>query len=346
MANSRQITLGVLASVSYCLVNLILNILNGWLFLRSPFRFPLSLTVIHMCSGYFITAALFRFRPCAPELFVMQKVPNTFEASKKMMILGFLSGANIALNNVSLLYINVALNQIVKAFNPVLIAMCDVGFRGVRYRANVWMGLLAITTGVVLTVLNNPQFQLIGFLCCMGSSVASAVQTTLAEQSMTEDLKLDANNFLYHTSMWSGLSVLPLALLRDFDVFAQQIQLSAPWLILMVVVTTVLGFLNNLTLLMCIKLTGGSYSAVVGNAKIILIILVQQALWPEDARQLKPVHWMGMSLTVLSFAGLSVLKYRAHQQAAPKIEADLLAGDEDQGDIEIGRVSTAVSNRC
>ena len=308
LANDNVI--GATSCVAYCVVNLVLNVLNGWIFLRSPFRFPLSLTVLHMVVGYFITAGLFRARGKACEVFVQQKIPPSGEFTRRLVLLGALSGINIALNNVSLLYINVALNQIVKAFNPVLIAISDVLIRGHMYKCRVWVGFLCITFGVMCTVFNNPQFHINGFVFCTGSSVAAAIQTTLAEHVMTDDVKLDANNFMYYTSLWSALCILPVAIVFDSDVFFMQMFANTHWFIFMIFITSFLAFLNNITLLLCIKFTSGAYSGVVGNVKIVMIVLVQQVLWPEDARQLHAIHWFGMALTIASFAVLSFIKYR------------------------------------
>ena len=301
---------GTAACVAYCVVNLFLNVLNGWIFLRSPFRFPLSLTVLHMVIGYFITAGLFRSRAKACELFVQQTVPKNNEMTRRLAVLGLLSGLNIALNNVSLLYINVAMNQIIKAFNPVLIAICDVLVRGHNYSFNVWFGFACITLGVVCTVVNNPQFHMYGFMFCSGSAVAAGIQTTLADVIMTEDIKLDANNFMYYTSLWSAIFILPLAVVADIDVFLEQLFSNTGWFAVMILTTSILAFLNNLTLLLCIKLTSGAFSGVVGNIKIVMIVAVQQLLWPEDARELQLIHWLGIVLTVVSFGGLSMVKYR------------------------------------
>eukprot|EP00995_Heteronema_vittatum_P013555 NODE_975_length_1115_cov_355.222326_g674_i0.p1 GENE.NODE_975_length_1115_cov_355.222326_g674_i0~~NODE_975_length_1115_cov_355.222326_g674_i0.p1 ORF type:complete len:166 (-),score=41.47 NODE_975_length_1115_cov_355.222326_g674_i0:436-933(-) len=125
---------------------------------------------------------------------------------------------------------------------------------------------------------------------------------------MTEDLKLDVNNFLYYTSLWSAASIGPLALYWDFELFMLQIQEHAALLAFMVGLTSVLAFLNNATLLLCIKFTSGTYSGVVGNVKIIMIIIAQQLLWPEDARELRMINWFGMVLTIGSFSLLTCSK--------------------------------------
>ena len=84
-----------------------------------------------------------------------------------------------------------------------------------------------------------------------------------------------------------------------------------------------------------IKLRERKKTKKTGNLKVLLVVGLHYALWPGDARSLSALHCVGVGLTLLSFADLSVLRFSAAVEgrmgAGPAAkEKEKMTGEEGQ----------------
>eukprot|EP00667_Euglena_gracilis_P015935 EG_transcript_16617 len=305
---------------AYCAVGVALCLLNGWLFLRSPMKFPWTLTVFHMATMFSLTVTLSRAsRLCGKEWFVLQDLPA--DSSEFLRpALGALVAINIGLNNFSLQFINAAMNQIVKAAMPVTTAFLSSTFLKKEVGCRSWTGLVGISVGIALTCFQNPHFQGFGVLLCCGSMTAGSVQLTAAEM-LLQNTKLDALSFVYQTSLWSVLCLLPIAAIVDFETFVAQLHANPGIVLAVVAVTSLLAFLNTVLMYATVSYTSSSFCCVASCVKLLATIVLQNVLFPADSRHLRPQHALGAAVTIACFCFLSSRQF-AKPPAAPPPSVD------------------------
>eukprot|EP00668_Euglena_longa_P018259 GGOE01022806.1.p1 GENE.GGOE01022806.1~~GGOE01022806.1.p1 ORF type:complete len:328 (-),score=101.56 GGOE01022806.1:355-1338(-) len=292
----------------YCAVGVMLSILNGWLFLHTPMKFPWTMTVFHMATMFLMTVTLNRGTAlCGKELFTLHELPADSCAFLRQM-LGVLVAINIGLNNFSLQFINAAMNQIIKAAMPVTTALLAKAFLQREVGLRSWTGLVGISLGIAVTCFQNPHFQSFGVLLCCGSLIAGSVQLTAAEK-LLRNTKLDSLSFVYQTSLWSLLFLLPIATSVDLHTFIVQFRIRPAAVSEVVVITSLLAFLNVVLMYATISCTSSTFTCVASCVKLLATIVLQNILFPVDNQNLEPHHIIGATMTIVCFCFLSTLQF-------------------------------------
>eukprot|EP00668_Euglena_longa_P032373 GGOE01041689.1.p1 GENE.GGOE01041689.1~~GGOE01041689.1.p1 ORF type:complete len:347 (+),score=86.49 GGOE01041689.1:43-1041(+) len=306
---------GCAVCLLYCACGATLSLLNGWLFLKTPMKFPWTMTLCHMVCMFSLVKAL---AACKLQYVELQEVP---EDSPRfgMPLLGMLTAANIGLNNSSLLFINAAMNQLIKALMPLSIAIISGHFLRRQHEAKVWFGYIFIAVGVVLTCFNNPNFNSTGVLLCLGSLAAGSFQLTAAE-AFLQGFHFNPFSYVSHTSMWSALTLAPFALAIDVPVFLEQVARDRWGTGLAVVSTSVMAFLNTILLCATVAMTSSTFAGVSGNVKVVVVVLLQHAIWPSDTRVLHTHHLIGALTTVVCYCYLSLLQFSGKVNPDPVLE--------------------------
>ena len=103
---------------SYLGLNSFLNLLNRWALGLHGLRFPLIMTAAHMIFGSVVLL---------PTMLLMDGYRGTHLANwrkdwKALIFIGAVNGPQIALNNASLVSIELSLNQVIRAGIPVCVA--------------------------------------------------------------------------------------------------------------------------------------------------------------------------------------------------------------------------------
>lgn len=309
-------------SVAFLVTNALLNIINGYLFSSTDFKFPLFLTMMHAVIGFFYAYVVTSVQ-C--EGLTIQRM--VFEKNwKNMSILtlqGVLFALNVSFNNMSLMFINVTLNQIVKASNPVVTAiLCMIVFRR-TYSWQYWLGLLAIVCGVVMSVYGNPHFDSFGFFLVCSSVFVACCMVVVSEKIM-EGLRMDPINFLMNTAPQIAISIMPFSIARELTGIIEFSHNSVWRLIFILVITGSIAFLYNISHYSLIKLTGSVYSTVMGNFKIALLIILAEIIFYDPDKRLSILNQLGILLTVASFSLISWLKHKEKiHQRLQELEDDM-----------------------
>jgi len=312
----------VVICLLYCVCGTSLSLINGWLFLRSPMRFPITMTTFHMIT-VFALAHLVRLIDgmLGLQWVTLSDLPPEAPPYTKPM-LGALAAANIGLNNCSLLFLNAAMNQLVKATMPLSAALFSGYFLQRRYSGRSWLGFCGIATGVSLACFNNPHANVIGVALCVGSLGTGTGQLILAEK-FTQSHKVDALSYAMHTALWSAVALAPFAMMFDLGVFVNQVALAPGPTAVAVGVTSALAFANNFLLYATVASSSSAFAGVVGNLKVVCVIVLQHVLWPSDAQEMELAHYVGAVMTIVCFCYLSLLQF------LPETKADVSREMED-----------------
>lgn len=115
----------------------------------------------------------------------------------KIFLLAAIFGGSIYLGNASLRFLPISFNQMVGATTPFFTALLAFIMLGTVERYEVYIALIPIVAGVMVSSGGEPQFHLIGLIVCLLSTAARALKSVLQSllMSNTEE-KLDSLNLL------------------------------------------------------------------------------------------------------------------------------------------------------
>ena len=267
--------LGVAAS--WVLVNTFLNF-AGRIFLSRDgcaFPAPFVYTECHMLACILYAAVVVGRRR---EKSALVDAPRAAMVDHLgvFLALGFCNGLSIALNNTSLRYLSVGLNQIIKACVPLPTAVLQRLVLSVPITTQQATALLLVVSGAVVVcggLTPSPTVSW-GILAAVASALLTALRSTLAAK-MLRGGRFDVEEVLLYESLVSLVVLAPFAAsqMRDFWVYSR-IWWNMPDAIVGLLLTSAAAVLyNHLTLRMVRSLlpTTVNLLSTVRQAALIVI---------------------------------------------------------------------------
>jgi len=310
-------------------LNLALNFFNKWLMTNTGFKFPLFYTMFHMIAGFIGSGTLMYFAGVAE----IRKEHLT-KFGGPILLLSVFFVVNIATNNWSLLYIGLSINQIVKSALPLPTVAFSLAFEGKSYTRQEYATLAVILLGCVMAVWNNPQFHMGGFLLVLTSTIAVAAWTISTSLMLGEQAKesgLNAYNLTFYVSVPSFFILLAafyffeharLVTWMASDTTGERFGKVIRYIML----GSSMAFAYNVFHFLLIKYTSSLTSVVMGNVKIIAVVLLSVMLM-EQGKNVSFLNVLGFLVSGVGFAMYSSIKYRG--AAAKEAGYEEVKGDDD-----------------
>ena len=158
------------------------------------FRFPMLLTAAHMIFGSVVLL---------PAMMLMDGYRGTHRANlrkdwKALLFIGAVNGPQIALNNASLVSIELSLNQVIRAGIPVCVACCAFCLER-RVPTEIGAAYLLLVTLSVMCVMftGKEHGELFGIAMCLTSVLMQSAQMSLSGKLMSG--KLDSFQLNFYT---------------------------------------------------------------------------------------------------------------------------------------------------
>jgi len=300
-AISCQQILKVSAVVAgYLVFNTSINLFNRYCLGMYGFKFPITVTVCHFAFAFFALTPLMLGVPS----YQQQHREAWARDWKGFLATGVFTAINVAFNNSSLVYLSLSMNQVITASMPVLtcaFAIC--------IEKNYWpnrpqtVGIFPICVGVMLAVYEEANNEVTGVVLCMIATVANALRTALS--SFLLQSKLDVFSMTWYTGPVSALVLLPVALMQEYsDITKYAVQNPLPTLGILGF-GSMLALVYNVILFLTIKTLTGVTMNVMGNVKIILLLVMSRVALGE----LSEVDVKMATGVILTFVGFFVYSY-------------------------------------
>lgn len=269
-------------------LNISLSLWNKWLFAVDHFRFPIyiimtGLVVTFLCSALLLLAGMGR----RPSWALLRSEWGLLLAASCS------HGVATALENVSIEYISISLNQVIKATAPALTMACSFLFEGKRYRTRMMVITACLVVGAICTTFRNPSFDMLGFLASLASMLLGVMRVMINSRQL-HTLDIDPIALTVLTALPAALSlVIPFALfeLHDFIEFLRMEDSYHYLLVVLLMNFVAVAYIFSGLLL--IKLTSAHYSQVIASLKVVLLVLISMQVF-------------GVSFTGLNLVGLVV----------------------------------------
>mmetsp|Transcript_22354 Transcript_22354/g.35915 ORF Transcript_22354/g.35915 Transcript_22354/m.35915 type:complete len:363 (-) Transcript_22354:109-1197(-) len=325
--------------VMCCGMSVGFSVYNKYLF-SGPIPAPILVTSTHRMFAF--VGAFMIWMLASPSFYTRMKIEENPQMLKQILLIpvGFIM--NIGMNNLSLQYTTLALNQLIRAFSPVSIAITSFFIEGKVQSVAKGASLSVLVAGVFLGVFSSPDFEIVGVLICAASLAGQSLSIVMTAYVMGGTrVKLAPWDVLLYATLPTLLVLLPWAYsLGEFDVMTQAIELHGIERIVgLIIAGGCLAFSYNVACVVFIRLTSSVYYGVTGGFRSALAIVISFFLFPQR------ITMLGIVGTVLAMAAFTANSYFTMKEKLaekndvpkPSEQRKLLDEEEDEEAIPVSR---------
>eukprot|EP00325_Prymnesiales_sp_UTEX-LB-985_P006905 CAMPEP_0174707490 /NCGR_PEP_ID=MMETSP1094-20130205/9988_1 /TAXON_ID=156173 /ORGANISM="Chrysochromulina brevifilum, Strain UTEX LB 985" /LENGTH=374 /DNA_ID=CAMNT_0015905877 /DNA_START=24 /DNA_END=1148 /DNA_ORIENTATION=- len=274
----RSMPFRVGVASAYLLLNTSLNMLNRWALGQYRFRFPILLTAAHMLFGSVVMLPMMMIK----EGYRGTHMSNWRKDWKALLFIGAVNGPQIALNNASLISIELSLNQVIRAGIPVCVA-CFAFCLERRVPTEIGLAyLLLVTLSVMCVVFTGHEHgELFGVGMCALSVMMQSAQMSLSGRLMSG--KLDSFQLNFYTGPVAFAVLVMMEMTMHHEAagllrFAVHKPLPTTFIVLG---GCCLALMYNVVLMQAVRTFSSVGTAVLGNFRTVLLIFASAMLLGE-----------------------------------------------------------------
>jgi len=235
------------------------------------------------------------------------------------MLLSSLFVINITCNNASLVHLSLSVNQIVKSCVPLPTLILSVAFerdangKPKSYSCGVLASLLATVLGSVLAVYGNPEASPFGLVLVIISTLAVALWSVISATLLGPASGLNSINLTWYASILSGIILLFCWSVSKERVATQAFLEAKPGAAAVIICAgSITAFAYNLVHFALIKVTSALTTAVAGNLKILLTIILSMFFFEKRATAL---NFVGFAIFFIGVVWYSAVTYQSKMKA-------------------------------
>ncbi|KAG2499852.1 hypothetical protein HYH03_002143 [Edaphochlamys debaryana] len=285
---------------------------NKWTLSIYGFHFPIALSIAHQAFS-FLALAPFMLTKHNREL----HLPTITKQWPGLLFVSVCFAINIGLNNISLLSISLSLNQVIRASIPVFTAIGSVMIEAKPPSRQEFLSLLVLVGGVAIAVYegSSTKSSFWGIVLCLIGTMCNGLMMSSIGRLLTE--KLDVLRLTFYTAPVAGFVLLPFFNRLEAESFQDYKGHGSTWIGILL-----LGCLNallyNLIHSLVIKVTSSVTTTVIGEMKIVLILLLSAVVLGEsDVWTVKLM--VGTTTAILGFCMYSHARLHGQSMGPPVI---------------------------
>eukprot|EP00540_Astrosyne_radiata_P018179 CAMPEP_0116838208 /NCGR_PEP_ID=MMETSP0418-20121206/9085_1 /TAXON_ID=1158023 /ORGANISM="Astrosyne radiata, Strain 13vi08-1A" /LENGTH=364 /DNA_ID=CAMNT_0004468185 /DNA_START=119 /DNA_END=1213 /DNA_ORIENTATION=- len=345
----------VLWLVIWTVNNIGVTLLNKSAFKLVDFRYPYFLSFVHMlCNSL---GAELVFRSIALDNIRMKADVNATPgliqhslgkiARKELdrrgqnLILAFsvIFSLNIAIGNVSLRYVSVNFNQVMRSLVPAITIVMGL-MMGKKISTNRQISVIPVVIGVAMACFGDMSYTPLGFfytVCCI---MLAALKVVASGELLTGSMKLHPVDLLGHMAPLALVQCLFLAvvtgevaqIMRRWDKELNPLVNSMPAIV--VFASGLSSFSLNISSLMANKLTSPLTLCIAANVKQVVMIAVSTVMFNTE---ISPLNGAGIIVVLIGSARYSYVSVveKIASQTPPVVEV-AEKGEGNGADTESG----------
>ncbi|XP_024516719.1 UDP-galactose transporter 1 isoform X2 [Selaginella moellendorffii] len=297
MEGKRSLSMGVGAILLWWCFNVMTVVSNKWIFQILEFKFPLTVTIIHL---------------------VVSSVGAFINRAQRILPMSLVFCLNIVLGNVSLKYIPVSFMQTVKSLTPATTLILQWLVWGKVFDRKVWLSLLPVVGGILLASLTELSFNTIGFFAAFFGCLVTSTKTILAER-LLHGFNFDSINTVYYMAPNAAAVLCLVAPFVEGGGVLRWIQeqesLGMPLLVL--VGSGVVAFCLNFSIFYVIQSTTALTFNVAGNLKVAVAIAVS---WFVFRNPISVMNGIGCTITLLGCTFYGYVSHKVSSSSTQQIQ--------------------------
>lgn len=286
--------------------------LNKWTLTFYEFHFPILLSIAHMAFS-FVALSPFMLTKSARE----QHHQTISKQWPGLLFISLCFAVNVGLNNVSLLSISLSLNQVIRASIPVFTAIGSVVIEKRPPSRQEFLSLIVLVGGVSIAVWegSGTKASFYGVVLCIIGTMCNGLAMSSIGKLLTE--KLDVLRLTFYTAPLTLFVLVPFYKQLEAPAFASYSTQGSAYLGV-ILLGCVNALLYNLIHSQVIKVTSSVTTTVIGEMKIVAILLLSAVILGEsDVWTIKMM--IGCTTAILGFCMYSHSRLLHGSQHTPVI---------------------------
>ncbi|KAK9836954.1 hypothetical protein WJX81_002533 [Elliptochloris bilobata] len=250
--------------------------LNRWVLGVFGFRFPIFLTSCHLLQGFCILSP-FMALPANARL----HRATLEKQGRGIAAVGVFKVANIALNNMSLVFLSLSLSQIIRSGIPVMTALVGVAIEKKVPTPFELLSLVILTAGVVLSVWEGSvSGSTVGIGLSLASVLCGAAMLSFSGRALSEEL--DVFRLTFYTAPVSVAVLLPVLLWQEVGPLTEYWSAQGTWALVAYLLSGgMIAMLYNIVHYRMIQITSATLTPVIGMIKVVGIVVLSAAFLGE-----------------------------------------------------------------
>eukprot|EP00127_Corallochytrium_limacisporum_P002331 Clim_evm119s109 gene=Clim_evmTU119s109 len=268
-----------LVTAVWFLSNITISNVNKVIFKFYDFKFPIFVTIVHMvvCSIMsFLFLRVFRFG-------ILKKVPQRI-FYRSIVPLAFVFFVSVCSGNVALKYIYVSYAQMIGATTPLFTVVVSVLVTGATFNQYVWLSMVPIAGGIMLTISGEVNFNMVGTLFLILATIARALKTVLQGMLLSgKDMKMDSMNLLYYMAPATVAFLTPTCIIWEgSDLLVRFYESDDSGLWQLVLASGFTAFFVNYFNFLVTQYTSAVTQQVLGNLKVVMSIISSVVIFENE----------------------------------------------------------------
>jgi hypothetical protein len=276
----------------WTLNNIGVTLLNKAAFAKVDFRYPFFLSAIHMVCNFLGSQYIFwsqsmqqsgKGTPLMTQLLgTINRQTLDKTGMKSMLAFSVIFSLNIAIGNVSLKFVTVNFNQVMRSLVPALTIAMGM-MLGKDYSMRKKIAVVPIVIGVAMACFGDMDYTMLGLVITIFCVVLAALKVVASGEMLTGSLKLHPVDLLGHMAPLAMIQCLILAgLTGEVQAIAARWNTDLnpfvdPYPMLVVWLSGIASFSLNISSLMANKMTSPLTLCIAANVK--QVIMSTSCLW-------------------------------------------------------------------
>ncbi|OHT13287.1 Phosphate/phosphoenolpyruvate translocator protein [Tritrichomonas foetus] len=300
------------------ILNVSLTLLNKSIMEFNKFKFPISLSFIHMATSTFLSFIMtccFHYNPSEKQIAIQARPDYDNTIMKRIINLSFLFALNIIFGNVSIRYCSVAFVQIVRAIIPMITMILSVIFLNSKFSKWHYLSCFVVCIGVAFSCFGEINLTKFGLFVTVFGCFLSAAKSISVKLSLTGNYELHSFDLLQRMSPIAAIEMFGLILLTgENKSMVDSKTYEGSFLgIIGCLISGVFAFILNLTNFLATFHTSPLTVTIVGCVKQVLTIILSVIIFDK---KITMTNIFGIVVTTFGSLWYGLLKMKK----APKTE--------------------------
>jgi len=331
------------ATVLYMLANILMNLFMKWFF--SPqggnFSLPWTMLTFQQLQAFLCLQAWTR---CTEEDWGWSSIRGadiqTVDFLQLLAVTGLFC-CNAGLNSLSLVRMSITLNQTIRAFLPLGVLLFANCLEGRPYPKWSYITSAMLITGIVLSCLHSPEFEMYSFSLAFGSTLIAALGCSLNGRvlhmgAFSSQGRNQVVRLLMLQSVPAAAIFAIVAIFVEGERLQSLVSNSSSWRccewLALLAISGALALATNLFRCLLVAATSALTETFAGNVKVAALCVIDNRLF---GTVLGTINYAGVFVTFLGFSVHSVLQYTT---ASPAVSAasQLVCSSEQEDEQQAG----------